>query len=76
MPKPKPMTLLKLRRNLGQEVDRVRYGGARITITRHGKPTAALISIRDLELLTELEKARAQKPQQGRSGDQNENGGL
>ena len=36
----------------------VAYGSERVGVTRHGKLTAVVISVADLELLEELEAAR------------------
>lgn len=40
------------RRDFGELLSRVGFGGERIVITRHGKPVAALVSIADHERLT------------------------
>lgn len=37
--------------HLSEYLNRVRYGGERIVIERHGKPVAALVSNEDLERL-------------------------
>lgn len=37
--------------HLSEYLNRVRYGGERIVIERHGKPVAALVSTEDLERL-------------------------
>lgn len=37
--------------HLSEYLNRVRYGGERIVIERHGKPVAALVSPEDLERL-------------------------
>lgn len=47
--------LVELRNNLGDKVNEVSYTNHRLTITRNGKPVAALISVDDLALLEELE---------------------
>lgn len=47
---PTPITASDARNNMGDLLDRV-LGGERITITRHGKPIAALVGPRDLEAL-------------------------
>ena len=44
-----------LRANLGEFLGRVRYGQERVTVTSHGKPVAALVTIDDLELLERIE---------------------
>ena len=39
------------RASLADLVGRVAYGGARVVLTRHGKPAAALVPVADLERL-------------------------
>lgn len=39
------------RRNLGELLNRVGFGGERIVITRHGEPVAVLVSVADHERL-------------------------
>lgn len=36
-------------------VNRVSYGGERVTITRQGKPAAVMVSVQDAALLEQLE---------------------
>lgn len=43
------------RKEFADNINRVAYGHERVTITRHGKPVAALISVDDLEFLEKLE---------------------
>ena len=50
--------LVELRNRLGDTINEVSYAGKRLTITRNGKPAAALICIEDLELLEALELKR------------------
>lgn len=47
-----------LRDNLADVLGGVAYGSERVGVTRHGKLTAVVISVADLELLEELEAAR------------------
>ncbi|MDY3127372.1 MAG: type II toxin-antitoxin system Phd/YefM family antitoxin [Corynebacterium sp.] len=47
--------LAKLRGHLGEYINRSHHGKDRITITRNGKPTAAIIPFEDLELLEAIE---------------------
>ncbi|MBS0022729.1 type II toxin-antitoxin system prevent-host-death family antitoxin [Microbacterium paraoxydans] len=47
-----------LRDGLSDVLGGVAYGSERIGVTRHGKLTAVVISVADLELLEELEAAR------------------
>ena len=44
-----------LRANLGEFLGRVRYGHERVTVTSHGKPVAAIVTMEDLELLERIE---------------------
>lgn len=39
------------RRELGEIINRVGFGGERVVITRHGKPAVAVVSLADLERL-------------------------
>lgn len=50
--------LVELRNRLGDTINEITYTGKRLTITRNGKPAAALICIEDLELLEALELKR------------------
>lgn len=52
---PATVQLVELRNALGEKINEVNYTKSRLTITRNGKPVAALISAEDLELLEELE---------------------
>ncbi|MBO9626424.1 MAG: type II toxin-antitoxin system prevent-host-death family antitoxin [Microbacterium sp.] len=47
-----------LRESLADVLSGVAYGSERVGVTRHGKLTAVVISVDDLELLEELEAAR------------------
>jgi prevent-host-death family protein len=47
-----------LRDSLADVLGGVAYGAERVGVTRHGKLTAVVISVDDLELLEELEAAR------------------
>ncbi len=47
-----------LRDSLADVLGGVAYGSERVGVTRHGKLTAVVISVADLELLEELEAAR------------------
>lgn len=48
-------TATELRNNLHDYIGAVEYRHERIIVTRNGKPTAALVSLADLELLRALE---------------------
>lgn len=45
------VTANEAKRSFGQLIARAGFGGERITITRHGKAIAALVSARDLATL-------------------------
>jgi len=47
-----------LRDSLADVLGGVAYGSERVGVTRHGKLTAVVISVDDLELLEQLEAAR------------------
>ena len=48
--------IAEARRDLSAIINRVVYGGERIILTSRGKPKAAIISIKDLRQLEEMEK--------------------
>lgn len=48
-------TTTEFRTHISDYLGRAQYGGERITVTQHGQPVAALISIQDLELLRAIE---------------------
>lgn len=45
----------KARKDFADNINRVAYGHERLTVTRHGKPVAAIVSVEDLEFLERLE---------------------
>lgn len=47
-----------LRDHISEVLGSVSYGSERIGVTKHGKLTAVVIGVEDLELLEELEAAR------------------
>ena len=49
------ISIAELRAGLGDLVSRVSYNHARVVITKHGKPVAAIISASDMEKFEELE---------------------
>lgn len=51
------VSLSTARESLAEMVNRVRFGGERLTLTRHGRAVAAVVSIEDAELLERLEDA-------------------
>jgi len=50
------MTASKARKDFADTLNRVAFGGERVVLERRGKPLAALVPIRDLELLEALEE--------------------
>ncbi len=50
------MTVLEIRNNLADALNRVAYAGERIVLERRGKAVAALVSMKDLALLEQLEE--------------------
>jgi prevent-host-death family protein len=48
-------TVVEFRNNLPEYLNRAQYGHERVTITRNGRPIAAVVSLKDLELLRALE---------------------
>jgi len=48
-------SIVELRNNLAELLNKVQYGDERICITRNGKPIAAIISTDDLEYFEALE---------------------
>jgi prevent-host-death family protein len=48
-------SIVNIRSNLADTLNRVAYAGERVVLERRGKPLAALVSIADLELLERLE---------------------
>ena len=55
MTKPLTISVLDARKSFSDLLNKTAYGKDRIRISRHDKPIAALVSIRDLELLEALE---------------------
>jgi prevent-host-death family protein len=53
------ISLTEVKKALGEVVNRAAYGGERIVLVSRGKPKAALVSIKDLELLESLVSERA-----------------
>jgi len=49
------MTTSELRKDISEAVNKVAYGGDRITLQRSGKDVAVIVSIEDYELLNEIE---------------------
>lgn len=52
MPNQPTVTAAVMKERAGLLLSRVGFGGERIVITRNGKPVAALVSIKDLEMLS------------------------
>ena len=55
------LPLASLRNDLSDVVTRVQYERERVVIARHGKAVAAIISMKDLERLLQLERANAER---------------
>jgi prevent-host-death family protein len=53
------VTATEVRMRLKEFVNEVCYGGPPVTITRHNKPVAAIVSPEDWELLLEIRRRRA-----------------
>ncbi|HWC91177.1 MAG TPA: type II toxin-antitoxin system Phd/YefM family antitoxin [Pirellulales bacterium] len=49
------ISVVNVRSNLADILNRAAYGGERVILERRGKPVAALVSIEDLELLEQFE---------------------
>jgi prevent-host-death family protein len=47
--------IAEFRNNMADPINRAIYAGERVILTRDGKPTVALVSMDDLNLLEELE---------------------
>lgn len=60
----------QLRANLGEYLGKVRYGNERVTVTSHGKPVAAIVSMQDLELLERIEDEMDLKTIEERRGEE------
>jgi prevent-host-death family protein len=55
------LPLASLRSDLSDVVTRVQYERERVVIARHGKAVAAIISMKDLERLLQLERTNAER---------------
>ena len=55
------LPLASLRSDLSDVVTRVQYERERVVIARHGKAVAAIISMKDLERLLQLERTNAEQ---------------
>ena len=53
------ISLTEIKKSLGEVVNRAAYGGERFILVSRGKPKAALVSLKDLELLESLVNERA-----------------
>ncbi len=49
------LPLGKARGNFAEIINKVAYGGERVTITKHGKDAVAIVSLGDLDLLEAIE---------------------
>ncbi|ALG91226.1 MULTISPECIES: type II toxin-antitoxin system Phd/YefM family antitoxin [Actibacterium] len=52
---PHTATLSQFRNAMGRHVARVAWTGKRLILMKHGKAVAGLVTVRDLELLDEVE---------------------
>lgn len=52
---PESLTVVKVRENFADVLNRAQYADERIRIIKHGKPVAAIISIEDLKVLEAIE---------------------
>lgn len=48
-------TAVELRENLHDILHRAQYAHERVTVTRHGKPVAAIVPLEDLEMIEAIE---------------------
>ena len=53
------VSVRELKDGLSEYLNRAAYGGERIIVASRGRPKAAVISMKDLRLLEELEEAQA-----------------
>lgn len=51
------ISVAELRNKIADAINRAAYRGERIIIERRGKPTAAIVSMQDLETLEAMEEA-------------------
>ena len=51
------LSLAKFRNDMATPVNRVAFGGERVTLTRHGKSVAVIVSVEDLQTLEAIEDA-------------------
>jgi prevent-host-death family protein len=49
------VTIERARVELSDVVSRVQYAGDRVVVTRRGKPAAAIVPLKDLELIQQIE---------------------
>lgn len=49
------LSIVDVRKNMADALNRVSYGGERVCLARRGKPVAVLVSVADAELLARLE---------------------
>jgi len=60
------LTSKEAARNFSALVSRAAFGGERIVLTRHGRPIAAVVSVADLEKLTQADaRPSAQRKARG-----------
>jgi prevent-host-death family protein len=61
------LPLASLRSDLSDVVTRVQYERERVVIARHGKAVAAIISMKDLERLLQLERTNAERGEESQA---------
>jgi prevent-host-death family protein len=54
----KSITVSDLRKHMNEVLNRVKFGGERIIIVRHGKPVAVIVPLKDFEVLEKLKNDR------------------
>lgn len=61
------LPLASLRNDLSDVVTRVQYERERVVIARHGKAVAAIISMKDLERLLQLERTSIEQGEESQN---------
>ncbi len=55
------VSVRQVRHDWAELLSRVRYGGERLVVTRHGAPRAAIVPLEDLALLEQLRSSAVAK---------------
>jgi len=66
----------QLKKTTSDIIGRARYASERSIITKHSKPVAAIVPLRDLELLEALEDAIDIEDARAAAADYDKNGGV